>query len=146
MTPRQIDSVQRVAIAAEKVVQDDKNIPVWRKAIAERTRAVVAAGITNLDQVKKLVCEQTAAEEASARKAYQKNRQAFADLGQEIGMQAAAELPNMDPELLKSADAQAKEAFRKSWDQAFTKKRDQLIEECFRKSTRKDSKQDLSVQ
>ena len=105
----------------------DSSAAVWRAAVVNHTRSLVDAGTRDLDLIRVRVCEDTAAEEADARKANQK----WAKLLGTTTSAAALEHSGIDPELLKDMNAGVEQATVEMLDREFTRSRDRLIERVY---------------
>ena len=108
-------------------------VAIWREAVQEKINAIVGAGITDPEQVRKLVIEQTTTEEANARK----SRQALSAAAVSQMSQAAAADLGVDSQLTDFADNQVQEMVRVAADRAFTTWRDKLIEQLTVKALEK---------
>lgn len=130
ITPAQAAAARRISNSTSKALTKQGSITAWRTAVETHTRSLVASGQTDIDQVKRLVCEQTAAEEAAARQ----DQLAWVDLMRNLAT------PNTDPgaaALLKDAAPSTEATLRDVYEKSFSRTRDALIEKIFKESTAK---------
>jgi len=121
--PARIVRVERATARPAK----DNPLRIWREAVAKQTLAAVAAGNTDLEQVRRIVCEQTAEQEQAARQRYL----ALADAIHHLSVQAAEEFTERNPDLRRTMQSELKQAVRDANERTFTARRESLIRTHF---------------
>jgi len=137
LSTEQARAIQQTSDTATRLTRDN-SLALWRAAVGERTHALVRGGHTDLNQVKALVCEQTAEEESEALQ----QRLAWSELLHSISAQTARKFTDggtKNP--TEEFSTQMKDALREMAEKSFMKSRDELIDKHYWEAVKKGSQQ-----